>query len=237
MIQISDIKKSYGKFLVLKRINLELARGEIVTLMGPNGSGKTTLLKSILGLVLPEEGSIEVNGINIRNNYQYRELIGYMPQTAYFPNNLKVKEVISIIKDIRENEKATDYELTELFKINQISDKTISSLSQGTRQRLSGAIAFMFDSDIIILDEPTAGLDPASAVFMKRKILKEKNKGKLIIVSTHIVSEVEELADRVIFILEGEIQLDKKIDRTIIQKNGSSISKTVTKLFENYDWE
>jgi len=125
----------------------------------------------------------------------------------------------------------------ELFKINQISEKTISSLSQGTRQRLSGAIAFMFDSDIIILDEPTTGLDPASAVFMKRKILKEKNNGKLIIVSTHIVSEVEELTDRIIFILEGEIQLDNKIDRTVIQKNGSGISKTVTKLFENHGWK
>ena len=87
----------------------------------------------------------------------------------------------------------------ELFKINQLSEKTISSLSQGTRQRLSGAIAVMFDSDIIILDEPTNGLYHASAVFMNRKLLKEKNNGKLIIVSTHIVIEVEELTDRIIF--------------------------------------
>jgi Cu-processing system ATP-binding protein len=237
MIRIRDLQKSYGKLLVLKGINLDLEEGKIITLMGPNGSGKTTLLKSILGLVLPEEGSIEVNGISTKNNFQYRELIGYMPQTAYFPNNLKVKEVISIIKDIRGSDKATDLELMELFKINQISDKTISSLSQGTKQRVSGAISFMFDSEITILDEPTAGLDPASAVFMKRKIIKERDKGKLIVISTHIINEVEELADRVIFILEGKINLDRNIDRKSHKKNGTDISNSVTKLFENYDWE
>ena len=234
MINIKGLNKSYNKFNVLKDIDLTMNKGEVVTLMGPNGSGKTTLLKCILGLVLPESGEIIVNDINIKNNYRYREFIGYMPQVAYYPENLKVKEVFTVIKEIRGKEKATDFELMKAFKIDDMQNKNISSLSQGMKQRLSGALTFLFDSEIIILDEPTAGLDPASAEIMKKKIIKEKAKGKLIIITTHIISEVEELADRLIFMYEGSIKLEKKVDKMNIQNNG--FKKSISKLFEQYEW-
>lgn len=233
MIKIKGLNKTYGKARALNDVNIFLKKGEIVALLGPNGSGKTTLLKSILGLVLPESGQILINDIDIKKNYTYREIIGYMPQVAFYPDNLKVKEVIKIIKEIR-NVKIYDEELMEEFKINEMFEKKVSSLSQGMKQRLSGALAFLFNSDIIILDEPTAGLDPASAEFMRKKIVKEKIKGKLIILTTHIISEVEELADRFIFMYEGRIKLEREIDKNIIRNNGFGTS--IAKLFEKYEW-
>jgi Cu-processing system ATP-binding protein len=233
MIKIKGLNKTYGKMKALNDINLMLNEGEIVALLGPNGSGKTTLLKSILGLVLPESGQITVNDIDIKKDYKYREKIGYMPQVAFYPDNLKVKEVIKIIKDIRKKEEY-DNELVEKLKVDEMPDKRISSLSQGMKQRLSGALTFLFDSDIIILDEPTAGLDPVSAEFMKKKIVKEKNKGKLIIVTTHIINEVEELADRFVFMYEGRIKLEREVDKTKVQNNG--FKSSISKLFEKYEW-
>ncbi len=233
MIKIKNLYKSYGKYIVLNNINLIFEKGVITALMGPNGSGKTTLLKCILSLVLPEKGEISVNDIDIFKDYKYRKLISYMPQIAFFPNNLKVFEVIEIIKGIRDS-KIYDEELMIEFKINEMFDKKISALSQGMKQRLSGAIAFLFDSLIIILDEPTAGLDPLSTEIMKNKILKEKSKGKLIIFTTHIMNEVEDIADKLIFLYEGKVKLVQKIDKLYIKNNG--FKKSLYKLFEQYEW-
>lgn len=205
MIKIAGLEKQYGKTKALENVTLELVNGSIA-IMGPNGSGKTTLLKSILGLVLPDKGIIEVNGINIRTSHNYRHNIGYMPQIASFPQNLQVREVIEIIKKIRASNKPLDLELYERFNVQNFESKKIGSLSQGTLQRLSGAIAFLFDTNIIILDEPTAGLDPYSAEFMKQKIKTETSRGKLIIFTTHILNEVEELADNLAFLYEGKVK-------------------------------
>lgn len=213
MIEITNLTKKYGKFEVLKSIDLKIANNQIVSLMGPNGSGKTTLIKSILGLVIPDRGTILVNGINTKADFIYRKAIGYMPQTAYFPDNLKVSEVIQIIKGIRKDEVEYDMELYEMLNIEYFSGKKISALSQGMKQKVSCAITFLFNPAILILDEPTAGLDPISAEILKNKILKESEKGKLIIFTTHILNEVKELSDRMIFLLDGEILFEKIIER------------------------
>jgi Cu-processing system ATP-binding protein len=235
MIKIEGLCKNYGKLKAIKEIYLELNGGKIYALMGPNGSGKTTMLKCILGLIKPEKGKIIVNGEDIQYNFLYRDNIGYMPQTAHFPENLKVKEVISIIKEIRGEEKAIDFELYDSFKINEILDKTISSLSQGTKQRLSGALTFMFGSKIIILDEPTAGLDPFSANHMRDKILKEKKNGKLILFTTHIINEIEELAENLIFILEGKIHLELDLNKSGQQHRKFQLSKYLPGVFKGYE--
>jgi len=232
MIEIKGLNKTYNKFKALDNINLVFAKGEIVALLGPNGSGKTTLLKSILGLVLPESGEIFVNQINIKKDYKYRELIGYMPQSASYPGNLKVGEVIKIVKDMRINGNF-DYELMDELRITDMYGKRINALSQGMQQRLSAALTFLFKSEIIILDEPTAGLDPASAYFLKNKITNEKLKGKLIIVTTHIISEVEELADRFVFMHEGRVKIENKIDKINTRNNG--FAKSISQLFKDYE--
>lgn len=237
MINIANLCKSYGKFDILKSISINIDKGQIVTLMGPNGSGKTTLLKCILGLVIPDRGEINVDGVNIKNNFEYRHKIGYMPQTAFFPENLKVSDVIQIIKEIRGVKTATDNDVYESYGIENFNGKKISSLSQGMKQKVSSALTFMFDSEILILDEPTAGLDPLSAEFMKEKIRREKEKGKLIIITTHILNEMEELSDRLIFLLEGEVRVDKTIDKDNNIDGASGILEKFTDLFKSYEWQ
>lgn len=237
MISLKNINKSYGKFHVLKSINLNIEKGQIIALMGPNGSGKTTLLKCILGLVIVNSGEIKVDDVSIKNNFEYRHKIGYMPQTAYFPENIKVKDVIQIIKEIRGETSATDFELYDYFGIENFTDKKISSLSQGMKQKVSSALTFMFDSDILILDEPTAGLDPLSAEYMKQKIKKEKEKGKLIIITTHILNEVEELSDRMIYLLDGEVRADRIYERDSTKNGAENILEKFTDLFKSYEWK
>lgn len=230
MISVNGIVKSYGKSFTLEIEKLELKKGLVVTLMGPNGSGKTTLLKSILGLVIPDKGGITVDGKNISGESDYRNKICYMPQSSPFPPNLKVREIISITKDIRKKQDNYDYELYEKFGIGSILGKKAGALSQGTRQRLSAALAFMFDSEIVVLDEPTAGLDPYSSEILKARIIKLKKAGKLVLLTTHIVNEVSELSDRLVFMLDGKIKVDRDSFRTP-GGNGKEFREMVSKLF------
>lgn len=232
MIEIKELNKSYDKNLVLKGIDLTFDKGSIIAIMGPNGSGKTTLLKSILGLVKPEKGKINVNGINTNGNCEYRKFIGYMPQNSCYPDNLKVRELIEMLKDVRGNSIDYDEELIEKLHLIHIYEKQVGTLSSGTKQRVSCSIAFLFNQEIIILDEPTAGLDPVSSEIVKNKILDAKSKGKLIIITSHIVSEVEKLADRVIFLLEGVIQIDSTVTDLIKSTGEADLNKAIAKLMK-----
>lgn len=234
MIEITNLKKSFGKLQVLKGINLSLDKGHVVAVMGPNGSGKTTLLKSLVGLVIPTSGEILVKGKSIKNNWKYRENIGYMPQIAHYPENLKVKELIEMIKDIRGSNYELDEELIESLKVFNIYDKAMGTLSGGTKQRVSAVLAFLFNQDIIILDEPTAGLDPVSSEHVKNKIVQEKNKGRLVIVTSHIISEVEEIADRIIYLLEGKIHIDNTVERIRAETNETRLGKAIATIIGNY---
>ncbi|MFN4152333.1 MAG: ABC transporter ATP-binding protein, partial [Candidatus Sericytochromatia bacterium] len=229
-----NLKKSFGKLNVLKGINLSLKKGHVIAVMGPNGSGKTTFLKSLVGLVIPDSGEVLINGNSIKNNWKYRDFIGYMPQIARYPENLKVKELIEMIKDIRGSKSELDEELIDLLKISNINEKTMVTLSGGNKQRVSAVLAFLFNQDIVILDEPTAGLDPVSSEHVKSKILKEKEKGKLIIVTSHIMSEVEEIADRIIYILEGNIHIDNTVEEIKLKTNESRLSKAIATIIGNY---
>ncbi|MBV6478310.1 MAG: putative ABC transporter ATP-binding protein YxlF [Ignavibacteria bacterium] len=219
MIEIKNLNKYYGKFHVLKNLDLNLEKGEIVALMGPNGSGKTTLMKSILGLVIPDKGEIKVNQISVKNNSSYRKIIGYMPQIANYPENLKVSELFKLIRDIRGGDDSPDKELIADFRIEEIYNKNFGQLSGGYKQRVTAAIAFMHKPSLLILDEPTSSLDPLSSEIMKSKILKEKKESNLIFVSSHIASEVELIADRIIYMLEGKIILNTLIKNI---KNGAT---------------
>lgn len=205
MIEIKDLYKKFGKNEVLKGIDLSIKEGGIFSILGPNGSGKTTLIKAILGMVLPDSGEIFINGKSLKNNFKYREEIDYLPQIANFPGNLKVNELIDMIKDLRASEATKDEELIELFKLQPFLNKRLVNLSGGTKQKVNLVLTFMFDSPLIILDEPTSGLDPISHLRLKNLIFSEKEKGKTILVTSHILSFVEEIADEIVFILEGKI--------------------------------
>ncbi|MGO3183596.1 MAG: ABC transporter ATP-binding protein [Aequorivita sp.] len=205
MIEIKDLHKKFGKNEVLKGIDLSIAEGGIFSILGPNGSGKTTLIKSILGMVIPDSGEILINGKTLKNDFKYRDRIDYLPQIANFPGNLKVNELIAMIKDLRAGKTTNEEELIELFKLQPFLNKRLVNLSGGTKQKVNLVLTFMFDSPLIILDEPTSGLDPISHLRLKNLIFAEKAKGKTILVTSHILSFVEEIADEIVFILEGKI--------------------------------
>ena len=204
MIRISNLYKSFKKNNVLKGLDLNLDQPGITALLGPNGSGKTTLIKCILGLVLPDDGQVYFDNQDIKNKYAYRNRISYLPQIAKFPENLTGRELIRLMKSIREGA-TNEKDLIDLFELEGEVDKKMTVMSGGTRQKLNLVLTFMFDSPVIILDEPSTGLDPLALICLKKYLLQEKQKGKQILIITHILSFVEELADHVAFILEGKI--------------------------------
>lgn len=207
MVNIKDLHKKYGSQVVLNGLNLDIQEKGIIAVLGPNGSGKTTLIKSILGMVVPEKGEIEINGISILKQWEYRQELDYLPQIANFPNNLRVEELITMIKDLR-GKPARDKQLIDFFNLHQYLDKKLNKLSGGTRQKVNLLLCFMFDSPLIILDEPTSGLDPVSMLRLRELIRTEKERGKTILITSHIMNFVEEMADRIVFLLDGKIYFD-----------------------------
>jgi Cu-processing system ATP-binding protein len=234
MIEIENLKKSFKKLPVLKGVNLSFKPGEVVAVMGPNGSGKTTMLKSLVGLVIPDGGAIFIKGENIKNNWKIRQHIGYMPQIARYPENLKVKELIEMIKEVRGIQEEYDEELIEQLKVLQLYDKTMGTLSGGSKQKVGAVLAFLFNPEIIILDEPTAGLDPVSAEHVKNKIIQEKQKGKLVIVTSHIISEVEEIAGRIVYMLEGKVHIDNSVAEIKAATREVRLGKAIAGIIGNY---
>ncbi len=204
MIKIENLHKKFGKNQVLSKLDLSIENGGIFAILGPNGSGKTTLIKAMLGMVLPDKGSIAVMGLPIKNKWKYRQEIEYLPQIANFPGNLKVKELIRMIKDLRQRP-SEEQKLIALFGLEPFLDKKLANLSGGTKQKVNLVLTLMFDCPLIILDEPTNGLDPASVIQLKKLIQQEKVKGKTILITSHIMQFVEEVADEIVYLLEGNI--------------------------------
>lgn len=212
MITITNLHKKFAENEVLKGIDLTINQG-VMAILGPNGSGKTTLNKCILSMVYPDKGTIEINNQNIKNQWEYRKNIDYLPQIANFPNTLTVRELIQMIKDLRKEKHKDPSDLLALFKLTPFLDKKLNKLSGGTKQKVNLLLTFLFDNPILILDEPTTGLDPAAIITLKQLIFKEKQKGKTIVVTSHIMSFVEEISDEIIFILEGKIYFKGTIEQ------------------------
>lgn len=204
MIEINNLHKHFGKVQVLDGVSLEIKGGGIFAILGPNGSGKTTLIKSILGMVIPQSGNILIDGKQIAGKWNYREHINYLPQIARFPENLTVIELIEMIKNLRGSQ-SNDKDLIELFGLAPFMDKKLGNLSGGTKQKVNLVLTFMFDSPLLILDEPTTGLDPVSLIHLKELISNEKKAGKTILITTHIMDFVDSMADEIVFLLEGNI--------------------------------
>lgn len=232
MISVHNIQKSFKTNHVLQGLDFTARKGAITSILGPNGSGKTTLIKCILGLNNLDKGEITINGQNIRKGWNYRRDIAYLPQMSRFPENLKIKDLIDMIKDVRGQEGREEH-LFELFDLKKHFKTPLSRLSGGTRQKVNIVLAFMFDAPLIILDEPTIGLDPVSMIRLKDLILEEKARGKTILITTHILELVEELTDELIFILEGKIYfqgtLEEMEEKTGEHKLERSIAQILLK--------
>ena len=231
MIRIENLKKRFRKLQALDDISALFNQGQVVSLIGPNGSGKTTMIKCILGMVRADSGSIYVNAVPINGDPLYRSQIGYMPQIGRYPDNMKVGQLFRMMRDVRQvPEGDLDTDLLVKFNLVSIFDKPMRTLSGGTRQKVSAALAFYFNPSILILDEPTAGLDPLSSELLKEKIMQEKRKNKLILISSHILSDLDELTTHVMYLQDGKMIFLKDIGALRMETGEDKLAKAIARV-------
>ncbi len=237
MITIKNISKTFGKSTVLNNLNLTFNKGECIALIGPNGCGKTTLIKSILGMVIPTKGDILFQNKSILGQFDYREKIGYMPQIGKYPDYMSIGQILKMMKTIRNSNQNLDEELIREFELEKIFDKPMRTLSGGTTQKVSATLAFLFNPDVLILDEPTAGLDPLASEILKEKIIREKNKGKLILITSHLLSELDDLITQIIYMQDGKVQFHKNISTLLENTKEQKISKAIAQILKTSSHE
>lgn len=232
MIKVENIHKAFGKNKVLRGVDLEIPEGGVTAVLGPNGSGKTTILKILLGLVKPDEGTLFWKTPIRFGDYQYRDKIGYLPQIARFPENLKIRELFAMVTDIRQQ--PCDLQaLINDFKLGPFLDEKLAHLSGGTRQKVNTILTFMFDNDLFILDEPTAGLDPVAMIKLKKVIQERCNQGKTVLFTTHIMSLIEDLADRIVFLLDGKVYFQGSLQELRQLHGETRIEQAIAKILES----
>lgn len=235
MIETFQLSKTYGKQAVLTDLNLRCEPGQSIALIGPNGAGKTTLSKIILGQVIPSSGRVEVNGNDIKKGPDYRRDLGYMPQMSRFPGQMKTQQLFQLMRQLRPDVAATDYdtELYDQLEVASMKDKALGALSGGMRQRVSAALAFYFNPRILILDEPTAGLDPLANELLKAKIRKCAEEQRLVITTSHILNDLEEICNHVIYLLEGKVHFAGGLQELREQTGETKLNRMVVALIQN----
>jgi Cu-processing system ATP-binding protein len=211
-ILAEGLTKRFGRLEVLRGIDLAVPAGRITGLVGPNAAGKTTFIKAVLGLVRPDQGSLSVLGHRVNGDERYRRQVGYMPQAASFPENLTGREVLAMVRDLRGAAVASDTALLEQFQLEPELAKPVRTLSGGTRQKLSALVAFLFHPELLVLDEPTAGLDPVASGIFKEKLAETRERGTTVLLASHTLAELEEVADDIVFLLDGRVRFHGPIE-------------------------
>ena len=237
MISIYNLNKYFQVFQALKSISVDFEQGKVYALIGPNGSGKTTLIKCISGLVIPTSGRILLDNEDIIGTWKYRQKIGYMPQIGKYPDNLTIGQLFSMMKDIRSGDALMDESLYYGFRLDKLSEKRMHTLSGGTRQKVSAALAFLFNPPVLILDEPTAGLDPIASEILKEKISHEKQNGKLIIITSHIMNDLDELSTDMLYLYEGRLVYKNSIAAIKGETGEDRLGRAVMKMLINQNNE
>lgn len=233
-IEVTGLKKAFGSREVLKGLNLEIEPGAVSGLVGPNACGKTTLIKCILGLTIPDSGEILIGGKSIQGDWNYRRKIGYMPQNPNFPPNLTFVELLEMLEDLRGEDRSEKCEeLVKYFGLEDSLNKPFSTMSGGTKQKCAAVAAFMFDPEILILDEPSVGLDPIAAVKLKDLILDSVKKGKSVLLVSHIMTEVEQLVSRMVFLLDGESAFSGHVNDLRKQTGEDKLENAIVKMMSS----
>lgn len=232
VIEAAKLTKRFGRLEVLKGIDLAIQPGRITGLVGPNAAGKTTFIKALLGLVRPDAGQLTVLGHAVKGDERYRHGIGYMPQAARFPENLTGAEVIEMIGDLRGPGLVRDTELLERFRLEGELRKPVRALSGGTRQKLSAVVAFLFRPELLILDEPTAGLDPVASGTFKDKLLATRERGASVLLASHTLSELEELADDIVFLLDGQVRFHGPVAQLMRTTGFANLERAIAALMQ-----
>lgn len=230
MIEITDLTKRFGANEVLRGVDVRIERGRVTGIVGPNGAGKTTLLKMLLGLSHPTSGEIRVDGKVVSGDERYRARIGYMPQIARFPDNLTASELFAMLRDLRGDSGDLDEEMLKQFRLEPHLDKPLRVLSGGTRQKVNACLALLFRPSLLLLDEPTAGLDPLSSATLKDKIHALRADGVTVIVASHIMSELEELCDDVAFLLDGVVRYIGPVSQLTAMTRQANLERAIAAL-------
>ena len=230
MMDVVGVSKRFGRLGVLNGLDLSIRPGRVTAVVGPNAAGKTTLIKILLGLTHPDAGQVLLDGAPVTGDGAYRARIGYMPQIARFPENLSGRDLLSLLTKLRGAGAAPDESLIGEFGLEAQLDKPLRTLSGGTRQKVNAVMAFLFAPDVLILDEPTAGLDPIASSILKDRVLLERARGRTVIIASHIMSELEELADDVAFLLDGRIRFSGSLEELRRRTRQSSLERAIAQL-------
>ncbi|MCA9784779.1 MAG: ABC transporter ATP-binding protein [Candidatus Delongbacteria bacterium] len=237
MIQIENIVKSFGRIQALKGVTAHIPAGRTSALVGPNGSGKTTLMKCLLGLVRPDSGQILLQGQPLTGAPAQRLRIGYMPQLPRYPDNLSVAEVLELIAGVRAAAtRDTDlssmggFDSTPLFDLNALGARKLRGLSGGTLQRVGAELAWRTQAPLLVLDEPTAGLDPLASSRLKDRLLLDRQAGRTVLISSHVLADLQELADHIIFLLEGRVCYTGSLQDLLERTGESRLERAVASL-------
>ena len=231
MIQINHLCKSFRSLQVLQDLTVTLPSGSVTAVIGPNGSGKTTLMKCIVGLVQPDSGAIAVDGVSTINNPLSRTAIGYMSQVVHYPENLTPNDLINMVRGVRPKDTVDIAdELIDDVQLNGHMDKPMRALSGGTRQKVGTVLAFMFRPTTLLLDEPTAGLDPVVTERLKERIISVRDSGTTVLITSHVLSEIQELANRIIYLHEGQPIFDGTVDELLARTGHVVLSRAVASI-------
>ncbi len=228
ILECKNLSKTYGSHTALNHINLSLESGHIIGLLGPNGSGKTTLIKLINGLLTPSEGTLSVNQAPI--GPKSKSWVSYLPDHSYLESNLRVNEIIRYFKDFcLDFEEERAYDMLKKLQINP-NDK-LKSMSKGTKEKVQLILIMSRRAKLYVLDEPIAGVDPAARDYILETILSNYDEDAAILISTHLISDIENILDQVIFIKDGQIALNTSVDN-IREKEGKSVDALFREVFK-----
>jgi Cu-processing system ATP-binding protein len=232
MISFQAVNKKYGKQEALSQVDLNFKQGKVVALIGPNGSGKTTLIKSLLGLVSLDSGDILFENNSVLKQSDYRSKIGYMPQISRFPEHMSVKQLFDFMRGLRKDVNSYDWDLYDQFEIKELENKRLNALSGGMKQKVSAALALLFKPQLLLLDEPTAGLDPRSNEMLKKKLIDFASNDRLIVVTSHILSDLDDLVNEVVYLIDGKLKFQESIAALKQQTKESRLTKMIAERLE-----
>ncbi len=228
---VSGLRKHFGRLHVLEGVDLALDAGQVTAVVGPNAAGKSTLIKCILGLVRPSGGTIEVLGETVGSDPHYRRFIGYMPQAARFPDNLTGEEVLALLAELRGGEVRHDGVLREALGLSaETLARPVRMLSGGTRQKLSAIVALRHEAPVLILDEPTAGLDPLTSSHLKELVRQRATSGAAVLLTSHVMAEVEELADALVYLVDGRVRFRGSLDELRLRTGQRGVEHAIAHL-------